>query len=127
MAIKSEAEIYKIIEMHLKASEAPLSSADLWTRADVQGNARSAEKVSDYLGLMWRRGLLQRWDTPATSVSRSRYAYSWLEPDTSKPTPIVALRPVDNRLQKPKVTITEDDDRVVLDFDKFTITVQSKG
>lgn len=126
MAIRSEAEIYKIIERLLKNSSAPLSSSALWENSDVRANARSAEKVSDYLGLMWRRGLLQRWDVPATATSRSRYAYSWLNEDEA-PQKIERLHPVASTYRKSNVVVTEDGDRVILDFDKFTLIVQAKG
>lgn len=127
MAIKSDAEIYKIIEQYLKESSVPLSSADLWERVDVQSNAKSADKVSDYLGLMWRRGLLQRWDAPATSVSRARYAYSWMSEADKVPEKVArALHSVASSYKKSNVTITEEDNRIVLDFDKFTLTIQAK-
>jgi hypothetical protein len=129
VAIKSEALIYKILERHLKESKHPLSCSDLWEHLDVRENARSAEKVSDYLGLMWRRGMLQRWNTPLTSTAKSRYAYSWheeehkQEPAPSLPTP----RLVGNARRKAEVTITEEEDRIILDFDKFTMIIQAKG
>ena len=127
MAIKSENEIYKVIEKYLKESKAPLSSADLWERADVQANARSAEKVSDYLGLMWRRGIIQRYDAPATATSRARYAYSWLDEAEAPPTKVERLVPVHSTYKKSNVVITEEENRIVLDFDKFTLTIQAKG
>lgn len=131
MAIKSDAEIYKILERHLKESKEPLSSSELWGFDDVRANARSAEKVSDYLGLMWRRGMLQRWNTPKTSMSRSLYAYSFKDPeDAHTHTPVVELKPlsaVPQTYKKSSVVITEEENRIVLDFDKFTMTIQAKG
>lgn len=131
MAIKSDAEIYKILERHLKESKEPLSSSELWGFDDVRANARSAEKVSDYLGLMWRRGLVQRWHAPKTSTSRSLYSYSYKEPSAaSAPSQIVDIRPISaihQTYKKPNVVITEEENRIVIDFDKFTMTIQAKG
>lgn len=129
MAIKSEALIYKILERHIKESDQPVSCSDLWERLDVRENAKSPEKVSDFLGLMWRKGLLQRWNTPLTSTSRSRYAYSWHDDKEESPTPLdkSAPRLVNSTRRKSTVTITEIDDRVILDFDHFTMTIQAKG
>lgn len=130
MSIKSDAAIYKIIEQHLKASKDPLSSTDLWAHDDVRANARSPEKVSDYLGLMWRRGILQRWHTPKTSASRALYAYSWNTDEPARHEPVVALKPlsaVPQTYKKSNVVITEEENRIVLDFDKFTLTIQAKG
>lgn len=128
MAIKSDAEIYKIIEKHLKAAESPLSCVDLWDHSDVQANARSPEKISDYLGLMWRRGIVQRWDVPKTSNSRSRYAYTWKEDEqAAQPRKVERIHSVSGTYRKANVTITEEENRLVLDFDKFTLTIQAKG
>lgn len=127
MAIKSEALIYKILEQHIKNSEHPITCAELWERADVSSNAKSIEKVSDHLGLMWRRGLLQRWSVPASSISKARYAYTWKE-QQEQITQIsnIPLKSVRNSYVKTNVTVTEDGDRLILDFDKFTMTIQSK-
>lgn len=135
MAIKSASLIYKILEEHLKMSrDTPLSCHDLWDFNDVRMNAKSVEKVSDYLGLMWRRNLLQRWTTPGTETSRARFAYKWKTNDTqprsmpeavSEPKPKLAA--VITNYKKANVTITEDGNRLILDFDGFTMTIQSKA
>jgi hypothetical protein len=127
MAIKSDAEIYKILEKHIRESTEPLTCVALHNFADVAEHARSAEKVSDFLGLMWRRGLLQRWQAPVTSTDRSRYAYSWKDnPSGDKPQLVHAVSLVNTTRRKSNVTITEEADRIVLDFDKFTLIVQAK-
>lgn len=129
MAIKSEALIYKLIEQHIKSASSPVSCTDLWDHPDIRANAKSPEKVSDYLGLMWRREVLQRWHTPITSVSKSRYAYSWREQEDENKYTVEPPAPklVQSNYKKAKVTITEDDIRIILDFENFTMTIQSKG
>ena len=127
MAIKSDAAIYKVLEQHIKGSTEPMTCVTLYNFADVAGHARSPEKVSDFLGLMWRRGLLQRWNAPATSTDRSRFAYSWKDnPQGDKPQLVHAMSLVNTTRRKANVTITEEEDRLVLDFDKFTLIVQAK-
>jgi hypothetical protein len=132
MAIKSEALIYKIIEEKLKTSESPLTCSDLWDFVEVKKNAKSAEKVSDFLGLMWRRGLIQRWSVPLNSTSKSRFGYTWANTDSTKiealPSPSEQrLSVVKNTYKKSNVTVTEDGNRLILDFDHFTMTIQSKA
>ena len=123
MAIKSDAEIYQVIERHLRESKDPLTCVALWEHADVREHAPSADKVSDFLGLMWRRNLLQRWNTPKNSMDRSRYAYSWIiDPDGDKPQ-LVAETVPRGRMD---VNVTELEDTVVLKFDKFTVTITPK-
>ena len=57
--IKSEAGIYKILEDLLRASgDTPLTCVDLYNDPKVRKHATDANKVSDFLGHMWRLGLL---------------------------------------------------------------------
>lgn len=122
MAIKSDAAIYKIIEEHIKSSTEPLTCTTLWDFDDVKQHSRSAEKVSDFLGLMWRRGLLQRWSVSNTNTDRARYAYTWNETEETEPAPVENAT-----ARRPTVRITEHENGVSLDFDKFTIFIQPKN
>lgn len=128
MAIKSEHPIYKVLEHLLRESDTPLTSVQLWDAPEVREHAKSAEKVSDHLGLMWRRGLVQRWTAPKDSLARARYAYTWIDqPEANVPKRVEALHVVTSPHKRANVTITEEKDRVVLDFEKFTLIVQAKG
>ena len=127
MAIKSDNEIYQIIERHVKASAEPLTCVALFDHDDVKQYAKTPDKVSDFLGLMWRRGILQRWNVPKTSTDRSRFAYTWLtEADDNLPKKVTAITGVAANYGKENITITEDGNRIIIDFPKFTLTVQSK-
>ena len=125
MAIKSDAPIYGVIEQYLKDSDGPLTCNALWDFADVKANAASADKVSDFLGLMWRRNLIQRWSVPKTSTDRARFAYSWMTESDNKTHQKVANL-VRAEYSTDNITITEDNGRIIIDFPKFTLTVQSK-
>ena len=49
----------------------------------------TTNKVSDALGLMWRRNLLVRYPAPRETSSLARYAYIWDKgKDISKLTPV---------------------------------------
>ena len=126
MAIKSPAAIYGIIETHLRESADPLTCTKLYDFADVKANAVSVDKVSDFLGLMWRRGLIQRWNVPASSTDRSRYAYSWITEKDATAQKITKLESVKAEYRSDNITVTEDNGRIIIDFPKFTVTVQSK-
>jgi hypothetical protein len=80
--IKSEATIYIVLERLLKAAgDSPQTCVDLF---DASGEVRElvgsggANRVSDYLGHMWRRGLVSRFYA-AQTTARARYAYTWKE------------------------------------------------
>lgn len=127
MTIKSEAHIYKAIETRLReVGDNPQTCVDLFDVPDIRKHVENTNRLSDHLGHMWRRGLLQRWYAPKDSAQRSRYAYTWLEQAEPEPTPIEPLRVIRNETVKLNVTITEDEHKVVLDFKEFTITIQSK-
>lgn len=123
--IRSTAEIYKVLEKHLKkAGDNPQTCVDLYEHRDVQELVESANRVSDYLGHMWRRGVLQRYYA-ANTTQRSRYAYTWIGDQTGeKAKPVQYLTQVKGG--RPNVTVTEQDGKLVLDFNSFTITIESK-
>jgi hypothetical protein len=56
--------------------------------------------------------------------SAARYAYSWRGDEDNN---VEYIRQVPNEHRRPNVTITEEENRIVLDFDKFTMTIQAKG
>lgn len=129
MGIKSQAGIYQILEDILRATKDPLTCVDIYdNNIAVKKLTDSPNDVSNYLGLMWRRGFVQRWHAPKDSRAKARYAYTWREEDTTRTEKIEPIAVVNSRvLGKPNVTITEDDGRIILDFPQFTLTVQSKG
>ncbi len=128
--IKSEAEIYQILEELLKAAGTnPQTCADLFDDHRVKKLAPNTNRVSDYLGHMWRRGLIQRWYASKDTSQRSRYAYTWMEQKPVAPEPVERLTIVPKlkpTQEKPNVTVTEDDGSITLDFKEFTITVKRK-
>lgn len=124
--IKSDAEIYKILEELIRASgEEPVTCVELMDDHRVRRLAGNANRVSDYLGHMWRRGVLQRWY--ANTPGRSRYAYTWSESTDGERKPVERLTVVPkNKATKPVVNVTEEDGVVTVDCDTFTITITRK-
>lgn len=135
MVIKSEKDIYNVLEKHLRAAAYPLTVTMLMDIEEVRkvaldelssdGDEREAtNKLSDTLGFMWRRGLLTRFPAPKESNSFARFSYVWDQKENSRPvqeTPIA-------RASAGKVgfTIAEIDDGVLLEFQKFTVMIKSK-
>ena len=127
MTVRSSNEIYRIIEELLKkAGDQPQTCVDIYEDKRVRAMFDSANGISDFLGHLWRRGKIQRWYTNSTT-QRARYGYTWKEEEgNTDPVKIEPLHVVRNDVVKPKVTITEENNRIVLDFPQFTIIVQSK-
>ena len=132
MTPPSQPGIYAVLERLLRATKDPLTAADLFENQDVKNFADSVNRVSDYVGHMWRRGLVQRWTAPPQLNNKTRFAYTWkeggptAEPVQDKVKRLPEMRVLKNPLSKPNIRITEEDDRVIIELDEFSITVQSK-
>ena len=126
--IKSDAVTYQVLEELFRAAgDNPLTCVDLHEDQRVRNLAPSPNRVSDYLGHMWRRGLVQRWYASKETAQRSRYAYTWIEQADEKPQAVARLTvPPKPTPEKPNVTVTEPDGSITLDFKEFTITVKRK-
>jgi hypothetical protein len=133
MKIKSESNIYVVIEAALAECNEPVTCSDLMDFPEVHKAAtkrygsdlqNATNKLSDLLGFMWRRGILERYTAPP-SRSMARYAYkmaeSLNEADSSEPIP-----PPIRLIGKPNFSITENEGDVVIDFPGFTIRVTPK-
>jgi hypothetical protein len=122
--------IYQLIEDRLRATTEPMTCVDLYEFPEIRNIVRDANRVSDYLGHMWRRGFLQRWYSPKDPAQKARFAYTWKESEEPVPVEnpkIERLNIIRNTYSKPNVTITEDDSSVTLDFEQFTITIHRKN
>jgi len=128
--IRSSDEIYEILERTLSKSSNMMTCAELMDTPEVKAAALerfgkdvqiATNKFSDTLGFMWRRGVIDRFPTPA-SQSMARYAYALKNK-------IVEKEPIRYDVTLPKLgkyalSITERD--VVLDFNQSTIIVRPK-
>ena len=80
--IRSDKEIYEVLERHLRAAVEPLTAPALLELPDVKALVGDPKKLSDHLGHMWRRGLLERYPAPQHGPSMARWAYKWKEQET---------------------------------------------
>lgn len=126
MAVRSSKTVYQLIEKHLQDSETPLTCVDLMEFPDLRQAAldeygsdiqQATNKLSDALGFMWRRDLLDRY-TNHDVTSKARFAYGWARPKS--PPPLSFDR-------KPEMKITEKDGKVIIDLQNITITITTKG
>ena len=129
MAIKSSREIYRVLEEAIRASATPMTCVDLLEIASIRKVAVAdygtdmrvtTDKVSDALGLMWRRGYLKRFPAPQTSKTLARWTYLW-DDKVSRP-----AAPVSFPAGKTGIVISEKDGGVLIEFDKFTVFVKQK-
>lgn len=109
---------------------------------DVKKFADSVNRVSDYLGHMYRRGLLGREPAPKTLNSQARWGYFWknrAEVDALKAATVAHRAtleqvtsatelpaPLRRILSKPNIEITDNGGTVVIDLPELMITIRSK-
>ena len=126
--IKSSAAIYSVIEEAMLPLEKPITCAELMDKADVRAAAVekygddvqiATNKLSDLLGFMWRRGVLERYPAD-TSNTMARFAYLW------KNTGVPTLKAIPNakQLRVPAFTIDEGADGITLNFELFSIVIR---
>lgn len=119
----SEEGLYRLLETLLRKAKTPMNCNELFDNQEVREYAASPNRVSDYLGNMWRRGLLQR--VPETEPGRGpRWRYIWkdkvppgLGAISYLPTPIV---------DRPGMLISEEGDRIQIDLKEIVIIIQQR-
>lgn len=138
MRMRQTFGIYNVLENILKKSEAPMTCVDLFDNPDVKKFADAVPQVSDYLGHMYRRGLLGREPAPKTMGSQARWGYFWknrseiIVPKTVHPeeiqVPAMSAIHATPRsvLSKPNIEISDNGGTVVIDLPELTITIRSK-
>lgn len=92
-----------MLEAALKKTDKPVTCVDLMDDPTIRATALAeygedvrvtTNKVSDALGLMWRRNLLTRYPAPRENSTFTRYAYIWdKSKDTITPAPVPSPTP----------------------------------
>jgi hypothetical protein len=134
MRIRDAFGIYHVLETLIKQSAQPLTCVELYDESDVKKFADSVNRVSDYLGHMYRQGLLGRVPAPKSPNSQARFAYYWKNRSeaaaaqaataTSEPALQRSPRTV---LKKPSIEISEHGEAVVIDLAELVITIRTKS
>ena len=132
MPARGEDGLFGALEAELKKAKEPLDCATLFERASIRAHAASVNRVSDYLGHMWRKGLVLRLPAPKDDKTRARWMYVW-KPQKPVPKPsldealeIAQESNVNKLLSRPNIEITEEGDSVVITLPAFTITVKKR-
>lgn len=137
MSFRNAFGIYQALKQRLESSSRPLTCVELFDFPEIKKMAPDANRVSDYLGHMYRRGLLSRTNAPKGDNSMARYAYAWKNPKASAPQArVMQPRLVVNNAQpngelstgevKPNVTVSEDGRETTIDLPHITITFKVK-
>lgn len=122
----SESGLFPALEAVLKASNKPMDCQALYDVPSVREHAASVNRVSDYLGGLWRKGLVVRLPAPKDSNNRSRWMYEWkghkgpkLHTHALEYTPKILA-------DRPTVLITEEGNVITLEFPNLIISIRQK-
>ena len=123
----NETGLFAALEAALKAASEPMDAQALFDLAAIKIHAASVNRVSDYLGNLWRKGAVTRLPAEKTDGSRSRWMYTWkgqrgprlYDHEEVIYTPRVLA-------DKPSVLITEEGNNITLEFANLIILVKQK-
>lgn len=127
---KSEEGLYDALRHELKKSKDPLDCATLFDMSSIREHATTVNRVSDYLGNLWRKGEVLRLPAPRLDNTRARWLYMMKPasqrkkeaPDLSQ---AVEFSPVVHELMnRPHLAISEEGNTIVLTTPYLTITIK---
>jgi hypothetical protein len=142
MRIRDSHGIYHVLETLLRDSKTPLTCVDLYDDATVRQFSESVSRTSDYLGHMFRRGILGRTPAPKSTNSQARWAYflkdearpkagvqvlaTQIKSVSAAPTPAATVGVPRSLLKKPSIEITEDGGVITIDLPQLTVSIRIK-
>jgi hypothetical protein len=123
-------DLFPAIEAALREANEPLDCNQLYDRPEIRQIAPSMNRVSDYLGVLFRRGVLSRVASDKSSGSRTRWSYLWRKkelPAWRKPpdTEIIDFKPK-AILDRPNIYISEDGENINIELPHLSITIKKK-
>jgi hypothetical protein len=121
----NETGLFPALEAALKAASEPLDCLALYNMPEIQKHAASVNRVSDYLGGLWRKGQVVRLPAPKTESSRSRWMYQW----KGQKGPAIYGQEYTPRIlaDRPSVLITEEGSVITLEFPNLIISIRQKS
>lgn len=131
---RSESGLFHALEVVLKGAKEPLTCVQIYDdNASIRELAKTPNRVSDYLGGLWRKGAVKRQPAPRTNNSSARWAYSWNH-EQGGISPVLneqAQNFVESFKQgsvhkKPNLEIFDNGKNVIIELPNFTITISQK-
>lgn len=133
---RNESGLFYALEMALKKAKQPKTCIELYDEhEDIRELAASPNRVSDYLGGLWRRGLAVRVPAPKSTGSSARWAYAWKKekPGTEPVFSPKAQEFIDSVqlngqsvYKRGKVDIRDNGNTILIDLPALQITIQMK-
>lgn len=117
----SEKGLFQALEKILRDKGEPMDCVQLFEFPEVREYAATANRVSDYLGGLWRKGLVTRLPSPGDGSSRARWSYQW----KASAIPGVGVEYAPRTLvDRPGVIISEEGKTINIVTKHLTITIR---
>lgn len=125
----NEDGLFPALETALKAAQEPLDCQALYDMPEIRKHAASVNRVSDYLGGLWRKGKVVRLPAPKSDNSRARWMYQWK--GSRGPQLHAAL---ENAVEytpriladRPSVLITEEGSKITVELPNLILVISTK-
>jgi hypothetical protein len=117
----SEKGLFNALEKILRATGEPMDCNQLFDIPEVREYAATANRVSDYLGGLWRKGLVKRLPTAGDSASRARWSYQWKD---SVPEGVGTDYAPRLLVDRPSILITEEGTTIQITMPHLTIILK---
>lgn len=125
----NENGLFPALETALRESDEPLDCVTLYDLPAIRAHAASVNRVSDYLGDLWRKGLVVRLPAPKSDSTRSKWMYAWKGPRGSKLharleeaveyTPRIIA-------DRPSILITEQGSTITIELPNLILVIKTK-
>lgn len=121
---QNETGLFPALEAALKAASEPLDCIALFDMPEIRMHAASVNRVSDYLGGLWRKGQVVRLPAPKNENSRSRWLYEW---KGSKGPRLHAIEYAPRILaDRPTLLITEEGNNITIELPNLILSIRLK-
>jgi hypothetical protein len=117
----SEKGLLQTLEKILRTTGQPMDCNQLFDMPEVREYAATANRVSDYLGGLWRKGLVTRLPSASEGTSRARWSYQWKELAPLGVGVEYAPRLIADR---PNLVITEDGTTIHITLPHLVISIR---
>lgn len=127
----TESGLMNALEKVLREQNRPMDCVELFDFPEVREHAASPNRVSDYLGNLWRKGFCTRVPYTGPDKSRSKWTYQWkpVSPDSKVglPGPPIAGFEYAPKLliDRPLLQITEEGHTIQLTTPHLTILIKT--
>jgi hypothetical protein len=132
---RSETGLFHALELVLKQADEPMTCVQIYDdNANIRELAKTPNRVSDYLGGLWRKGQVTRSPAPRVNNSSARWAYAWNNKNADGISQhnaqaeefVEQFRNAKSVFRKPNVEIFDDGKSLTIELPEFTITVRQK-